>query len=123
MVTKDPARTPTFAYFANDDFFITAGSKAAPCVSIAACSDQQPGFNWNHGDFQNDITRTQALTGDASTLGGVDDGLNDLTARRNAIAGRMIAMLEAAAFDDAAIDRDEARQLIDEAQELLASVR
>src|ERR1700719_3575743 len=58
MVTKDPARTPTFAYFANDDFFITAGSKAAPCVSIAACSNQQPGFNWNHGDFQNDITRT-----------------------------------------------------------------
>jgi hypothetical protein len=44
MVTKDPARTPTFTYFANDDFFITAGAKAAPCASIAACSDQQPGF-------------------------------------------------------------------------------
>jgi hypothetical protein len=215
MVTKDPARTPTFTYFANDDFFITAGSKAAPCASIAACSDQQPGFNWNHGDFQNDITRTwlglvgpgvrrlgrtgelftdhtdvrptmislaglrddyshdgrvlfeildsdalphslrkhdellsslaaaykainaprgelgrkslkistQALTGDATTLAGLDGRLNDLTARRNAVAGRMIAMLEAAAFDDDPIDRNEAQHLIDEAQELLASVR
>ena len=214
MVTKDPARTPTFTYFANDDFFITAGAKAAPCASIAACSDQQPGFNWNHGDFQNEITHTwlglagpgvrrlgstgevfsdhtdvrptmislaglrddyghdgrvlfevfdkdalphalhenhellsnlaaaykainaprgelgrrslkistRALTGDV-TLGGIDDGLNDLTARRNAIAGRMIAMLEAAAFDDQPIDSDDARRLVDEAQDLLAAVR
>src|SRR5579859_4681895 len=66
---------------------------------------------------------TRALTGDATTLGGIDDGLNDLTARRNAIASRMIAMLEAAAFDDQAIDSDDARHLIDEAQDLLAAVR
>ncbi len=58
MVTKDPARTPTFVYFANDDFFITAGSKSPACTSIAACSGEQPGFNWNHGDIQADITHT-----------------------------------------------------------------
>jgi hypothetical protein len=45
MVTKDPARTPTFTYFANDDFFITASSKAVACASLTACSDEQPGFN------------------------------------------------------------------------------
>jgi hypothetical protein len=35
----------------------------------------------------------------------------------------MIAMLEAAAFDDQPIDSDDARHLIDEAQDLLAAVR
>ena len=56
-------------------------------------------------------------------MGELDGRLNDLTARRNAVAGRMIALLEAAAFGDEPIDRDEAQMLIDEAQGLLASVR
>ena len=215
MVTKDPARTPTFAYFANDDFFITASSNAAACASLAACSNEQPGFNWNHGDFQEQITRTwlglvgpgvrrvgltnelfsdhtdvrptlltlaglkddyshdgrvlfeildrdalppalsehdatlsrlaaaykainaprgelgrrslqiatEALAGDATTIGQLDGRLNDLTVRRNALAGRMIAMLEGAAFDGQSIDEDEAERLIAQAQDLLASVR
>jgi hypothetical protein len=215
MVTNDPARTPTFTYFANDDFFITASSKAVPCASTMACSNEQPGFNWNHGDFQNDITRTwlglvgpgvrrlgrtnqlfsdhtdvrptllalaglkddydhdgrvlfeilnedalphalrehdavlsslasaykainaplgelgrrslkiatNAITGDASTFNRLDDRLSDLTARRNVLAGRMIAILEAAAFDDQPIDRDEAQSLVDQAEDLLAAVR
>ncbi|HEV3017715.1 MAG TPA: hypothetical protein VGY49_01730 [Burkholderiaceae bacterium] len=58
MVTSDPARTPTFTLFGNPDFYLTASSKATACASLAACSNQQPGFNWNHGDFQEDITRT-----------------------------------------------------------------
>ncbi|MDR3417977.1 MAG: hypothetical protein P4L83_17525 [Nevskia sp.] len=58
MVTADPARTPTFTYFADPDFFLTAGSKSTACTSVAACSSEQPGFNWNHGDFQEQITRT-----------------------------------------------------------------
>jgi hypothetical protein len=215
MVTKDPARTPTFAYFANDDFFITASSNAAACASLAACSNEQPGFNWNHGDFQEQITRTwlglvgpgvrrvgltnelfsdhtdvrptlltlaglkddyshdgrvlfeildrdalppalsehdatlsrlaaaykainaprgelgrrslqiatEALAGDATTIGQLDGRLNDLTVRRNALAGRMIAMLEGAAFEGQSIDGDEAERLIAQAQDLLASVR
>jgi hypothetical protein len=58
MVTSDPLRTPTFAYFANDDFFLTASSHPTACATIAACSNEQPGFNWNHGDFQQQITQT-----------------------------------------------------------------
>jgi hypothetical protein len=58
MVTSDPARTPTFTLFGNPDFYLTASSKATACASLAACSSEQPGFNWNHGDFQEDITRT-----------------------------------------------------------------
>jgi hypothetical protein len=214
MVTKDPARTPTFTYFANDDFFITANSKAAPCASIMACSNEQPGFNWNHGDFQSDITRTwlglvgpgvrrlgrtnelfsdhtdvrptllslaalkddyihdgrvlfeildrdalpsalrrhgdllsdlaaaykainaprgelgrkslkiatNALTSDATTIAQLDGRLNEVAARRNALAGRMIEMLEAAAFENQPIDRDEAEDLIEAAKDLMESL-
>ena len=54
MVTADPARTPTFTLFANPDYFLFAG--APNCTS--PCVTQQPGFAWNHGDFQPDITTT-----------------------------------------------------------------
>jgi len=58
MVTADPARTPTFTLFGNPDFYLFASTTKTGCTSLTACSDQQPGFNWNHGDFQEDITRT-----------------------------------------------------------------
>jgi hypothetical protein len=58
MVTRDPARTPTLTYFANDDFFIFASTSPGTCAPLSACSDAQPGFNWSHGDFQQSITRT-----------------------------------------------------------------
>jgi hypothetical protein len=58
MVTTDPARTPTFTLFGNPDFYLFTSANATACASLAACSNQQPGFNWNHGDFQEDITRT-----------------------------------------------------------------
>ncbi|HEY0748005.1 MAG TPA: hypothetical protein VGD63_15000 [Steroidobacteraceae bacterium] len=215
MVTNDPARTPTFTYFANDDFFITASAKAAACTSVMACSDEQPGFNWNHGDFQEQITRTwlglvgpgvrragrtgelfsdhtdirptlvslaglkddyshdgrvlfeildrevlpsalhehreilsalaaaykainaprgelgrkslriatTALLSDASTIAALDGRINDLTARRNALAAEMISLLEAAAFGNQSVDADQAEQLIERARDLLESVR
>jgi hypothetical protein len=66
---------------------------------------------------------TEALTSDATTIDALDGRLNELTERRNALAGRMIAMLEAAAFDNEPIDRSEAQQLIEQAEDLLASVR
>jgi hypothetical protein len=55
MVDNDPARTPTFTLWANDDFFVSAGGTnpscgANPCVS--------PGFAWNHGDVQPEIANT-----------------------------------------------------------------
>ncbi|HEX4584300.1 MAG TPA: hypothetical protein VH183_05685 [Burkholderiaceae bacterium] len=60
MVTQDPARTPTFTLFGDPDFYLTAYSGETACASLAVgdCSNEQPGFIWNHGDFQEDITRT-----------------------------------------------------------------
>ena len=60
MITSDPARTPTLTFFGNDDFFIFVNGLSPACnpLALVTCSDEQPGFNWNHGDFQNSITHT-----------------------------------------------------------------
>ena len=54
MVTADPARTPTFTWFANPDYFLFAGAPncSTPCVAI------NPAFAWNHGDIGQDINVT-----------------------------------------------------------------
>ena len=54
MMTSDPARTPTFTWFANPDYFLFAGAPNcnSPCVTINS------GFAWNHGDIGTDITTT-----------------------------------------------------------------
>ena len=54
MITADPARTPNLVMFADPDYFLFAGAPNcnSPCVT------EQPGFAWNHGDVQADITRT-----------------------------------------------------------------
>jgi hypothetical protein len=54
MVTADPARTPTFTFFADPNYYLYAGAPncSSPCVT------QQPGFAWNHGDTNPDITTT-----------------------------------------------------------------
>jgi len=54
MVTSDAARTPTFTLFADPNYFLFAG--APNCNS--ACVTEQPGFAWNHGDVQPEITTT-----------------------------------------------------------------
>jgi hypothetical protein len=54
MVTADPARTPTFTMFADPNYFLFAG--APNCTS--PCVTEQPGFAWNHGDVNPDITTT-----------------------------------------------------------------
>jgi hypothetical protein len=68
MVNADPARTPTFTLFANDDFFLTTSNPSCggnPCVS--------PGFAWNHGDIQNEIGNTWAgIVGPGVASNGVD---------------------------------------------------
>jgi hypothetical protein len=57
MQTFDPLRTPSFTIFANPDYFITGstacGTSATPAT---ACVTQAPGFAWNHGDEQKQIT-------------------------------------------------------------------
>jgi hypothetical protein len=54
MVTSDAARTPTFTWFANPDYFLFAGAANcnSPCVTI------NPAFAWNHGDIGQDINVT-----------------------------------------------------------------
>jgi hypothetical protein len=58
MVTADPNRTPNFIMFANPDYFLSATGNTAHCVPLSTCSQEAPGFAWNHGDFQPEITNT-----------------------------------------------------------------
>ena len=55
MVNTDPARTPTFTMFGNDDIFFNASSSPLSCGSNPCVS---PSFAWNHGDIQEEIGNT-----------------------------------------------------------------
>jgi arylsulfatase A-like enzyme len=59
MVTSDPNRTPNFVVFANDNYFNFA-SDTETCDEAPACVtlEGHGGFAWNHGDFQEQITKT-----------------------------------------------------------------
>jgi arylsulfatase A-like enzyme len=71
MQTFDPLRTPSFTVFANPDYFVSASFPA--CTTAAACVTQQPGFAWNHGDVQPEITNTWlAMVGPGIDDEGVD---------------------------------------------------
>jgi arylsulfatase A-like enzyme len=207
MITADPARTPTFTYFARPEYFLFAG--APNCNS--PCLTQSPGFAWQHGDFQPEIVTTwlgmvgpgvrnlgatnaiwsdhtdirptmlaltglrddyasdgrvlvealkgdglseslaenrdlfvklaqvykqinapvgqlglstlvrstQALRGDNATYATIENQLIALNARRDTIAGEMIAMLNAATFDGTSINEERARDLIQQGENLL----
>ena len=65
---------------------------------------------------------TAALNGDDATYTRLEAKLAQLTDARNAIAQKMIDMLEAAEFDNKSIDRVKAERLIDEAELLVASI-
>ncbi len=65
---------------------------------------------------------TRALKGDDATYAALEAKIVDLTNRRNEIAGKMIAMLEGAAFQDQEINENEAKHLIDQAEDLLESI-
>ena len=69
MVTSDPARTPTFTLFGNPDYFMFAGAPncKSPCVA------ESPGFAWNHGDVQPEITTTWlGMVGPGIQSAGID---------------------------------------------------
>ena len=66
---------------------------------------------------------TEALLGDDTTYAQLQAQIVDLTNRRNEIAGKMIAILENAAFNGQKIDEVEAKGLIDQAQALLESIQ
>ena len=59
MITSDPNRTPNFVMFGNDDYFSFA-SGTSSCTLAPACIELEGhgGFAWNHGDFQEKITKT-----------------------------------------------------------------
>jgi hypothetical protein len=57
MVTASPARTPTFTMFGDDNYFFETGNNNG-CTTKTDPVCEAPGFAWNHGDFQTDITRT-----------------------------------------------------------------
>ena len=63
---------------------------------------------------------TSAIASDDATYKAVAERLSDFTGRRNAIASRMIRMIENAEFGDDPLDENAAKQAIDAAQELLA---
>jgi hypothetical protein len=65
MITGDAARTPTFIYFGNADYFFTTTSTPPP-----PDFQQNAGFAWQHGDFQPDIV--------TSWLGLVGPGVRNL---------------------------------------------
>ena len=65
---------------------------------------------------------TRALEGDSATYIGLEGQITGLTQRRNEIAGKIIGMLENAEFNGQDIDENEARMLINQAQELLRSI-
>src|SRR5260370_7699494 len=54
MIPSDPARTPTFTWFADPNYFFFHGGAGCgtSCVSVG------PAFAWNHGDFQPEIVTT-----------------------------------------------------------------
>lgn len=57
MQTFDPLRTPSFTIFANPDYYVTGSTACGTSLTPAtACVTQQPGFAWNHGDIQPEIT-------------------------------------------------------------------
>lgn len=69
MITGDPMRTPTFTLFADPNYFLFAGARNcnSPCVT------EQPGFAWNHGDYQSDIATTWlGMVGPGIDQAGVD---------------------------------------------------
>ena len=62
MITSNPARSPSFTMFGNPDYFNTTSSPSTgqghDCSQAPACVSETPGFAWNHGDVQKEITRT-----------------------------------------------------------------
>ena len=65
---------------------------------------------------------TDALKGDDGIYATLEAQIKAITAKRNEIAGTMIEMLENAAFKDQPINEAKAKQLIDQAFDLLDSI-
>jgi hypothetical protein len=96
MITSNPARSPSFTMFGNPDYFNTTSSASTgsgkDCSQPPACVSETPGFAWNHGDVQQDITRTwMGMVGPGVNRAGRDDHVfsdhTDLRPTMIALAG------------------------------------
>ena len=75
MVTFSPQRTPSFTIFGDDNYFFETGNNNG-CATPTAPVCEAPGFAWNHGDFQQQITRTWvAMVGPGVKQLGRDDAV------------------------------------------------
>src|SRR5437868_3683073 len=75
MVTASPARTPTLTMFGDDNYFFETGNNTG-CTTKTDPVCEAPGFAWNHGDFQKQITQTWvAIAGPGVTRLGRHDGV------------------------------------------------
>src|SRR5215471_18271071 len=81
MQTFDPLRTPSFTIFGNPDYFSTGSTACGTSTTPAtSCVVQQPGFAWNHGDVQPEITNTWlALVGPGIEQGDEGGGVDHAT--------------------------------------------
>jgi len=75
MQTFDPLRTPSFTIFGNPDYYATSSTACGASTTPATdCVMQVPGFAWNHGDVQPQITTTWlGLVGPGVDQAGVDN--------------------------------------------------
>ena len=65
---------------------------------------------------------TRAVEADDTTYAALDQKIIDITNRRNAIAGEMLAILEGAEFNGTPVNKVQAEELIGQAQQLLESL-
>jgi hypothetical protein len=75
MQTFDPLRTPSFTLFGNPDYYMTGSTACGGSLTPAtSCVTQAPGFAWNHGDVQPEISTTWlGVAGPGVDQAGVDN--------------------------------------------------
>jgi hypothetical protein len=65
------------------------------------------------------IISTKALTGDAATYSDLENKLNQITSRRDVLAGQMIGLLEKAEFNGKVVSGTDEQTLVNQSQQLL----
>ena len=95
MVPSPADRVPTFTMFGNDNYFNQTSSASTgqgkDCSQPPACVAEGPGFAWNHGDFQRQITRTWfGMVGPGVAVQGRND---DVFSDHTDLRPTMIALL------------------------------
>jgi hypothetical protein len=56
--STDTPRLPSFIYYQDQNFFGFSSGQTTSCSTGTACVEEETGFAYNHGDFQDDIRTT-----------------------------------------------------------------